>query len=103
MGHRRRTYTLNMSGLEPKSGRTTPLDKGVQREGQHMKINYNADTWDVSFCDKLRLFCIPDTESCRPCGDWCCIPLCCSYLDKGRSYIYIRENSTEHNAGAALR
>jgi len=86
-----------MSALEPKSGRTTPLDKGVQREGQHMKINYNADTWDVSFSDKLKLFCIPDSQTVKPCGDLCFFPLCCSFLDKERSYMYIRENSTEHN------
>merc|ERR1711998_197566 len=64
-----------------KKGRTSTAKGGTAREHpEYIKVNYSAETWDAPFADRMML---------------CCTR--CAWVDKKRSYLYIRENSVESN------
>jgi hypothetical protein len=72
-------------GAVHKKGRTSTAKGGTAREHpEYIKVNYSAEFWDPAFMAKLML----------------CLTRC-TWVDKKRSYLYIRENSVESNQAYA--
>lgn len=66
--------------------RETPHSGKTARQNRDsIKIVFDAELQDLPLCKRIALFCCA----------------CCSYYDKKRSYLYIRENSLESNVSLA--